>query len=165
MSKITKQITINAPAEKVWDIVADFGSISKWAPNVTNSYSTTEANGGVGAGRHCDVVGFGAIEEEIVEWKESRSLTYEVEDVGPIKSLRNESSVRGDGDRTVVTFTLDYQMKFGPLGALLDKLVAGRQLGKAAALGLAGLKHHVETGEPVDQKTKLPKSTLAAVTV
>lgn len=164
MSKLTIQVKINAPAEKVWEVVADFGSVSKWAPNVTNSYSTTEANGGVGAGRHCDVVGFGAIEEEIVEWKESRSLTYEVENVGPMKSVRNKCSVRGEGNRTVVTFTIDYQMKFGPLGALLDKLVAGRQLGKAAALGLAGLKHYLETGEPVDQKTKLPKSTLAAVT-
>ena len=54
MSKLTHQVTINAPVDEVWEVLADFGAIDKWAPPVSKSYSTTEANGGVGAGRHCD---------------------------------------------------------------------------------------------------------------
>ncbi len=53
MSTVTRQIEINAPADEVWRAIADFGGVYNWAPNVASSYSTTEANEGVGAGRHC----------------------------------------------------------------------------------------------------------------
>ncbi len=60
----------------------------------------------------------------------------------------------------MVTAFIDFQMKFGPVGALLDKLVLRRQFRKVMALGLGGLKYHVETGEVVG--TKLPKGALEA---
>ena len=50
MSKLTHQVTINAPVDKVWGVLADFGAIDKWAPPVSKSYSKTEAKGGGGAG-------------------------------------------------------------------------------------------------------------------
>ena len=67
MSKVTRQIRINAPEEKVWEVLADFGGVYRWAPAILSSYATTQASGGVGEGRHCEVAGFGGIDEEIVE--------------------------------------------------------------------------------------------------
>ena len=53
MSEITRQVKINAPKEKTWEILADFGAVSNWAPAVTESHITTEAKRGVGAIRIC----------------------------------------------------------------------------------------------------------------
>ena len=92
MSKLTHQVTINASVDKVWEILADFGAIDKWAPPVSKSYSTTEANGGVGAGRHCDT-SFGALKEQIVEWEEGRSFTIDGKTILPMKYARNGFSV------------------------------------------------------------------------
>ena len=122
------QVKINAPMDKVWEVLADFGATDKWSPVISKSYSTTEANGGVGAGRHCQT-SFGALKEQIVEWEEGRSFTIDGKTVLP--------------------------MKFATVGALLDKLVLRREFRKALTQGLAGLKYHVETGEVVG--TKLPE--------
>lgn len=165
MTQVSRQIKINAPKEKVWEVLADFGGVSNWAPTVVSAYSTTEANGGVGAGRHCEVKGFGSIEERIPEWDEGHSYSYDVVDgvPAPMKYIRNTVSVRPDGDGTLVRFALEFQMKFGPLGALLERLAIRPQMRKTLAVSLAGLKHHAETGEVIGEDTELPASALAAV--
>ncbi len=66
---------IDASVQKVWEVLADFGDVYRWAPSVTNSYSTSENNNGLEASRHCDIAGFGGIEEYITEWNEGRDFT------------------------------------------------------------------------------------------
>ena len=78
MSSMTYEIHVDAKPDHVWGIVADFGNIYKWSPGVKYSRSTSEASGGVGASRHCDLLPFGSVEEDILEWKEGESLTIEI---------------------------------------------------------------------------------------
>ena len=162
MSTVTKQTKINAPANEVWGAIADFGGVYKWAPNVASSYSTTDANGGVGAGRHCEVPGFGGIDEEIVEWKEGHSYKYQVENIGPIGKLVNEWSVTSDGNNSLVTTNVSYRMRFGIIGALMDKLMVRRSIRKAMAQSQAGLKSYVETREPMATPTPVGIADKAA---
>ena len=70
----------------------------------------------------------------------------------PLKRNVVDFTVETDGDGTLVSVSPDYELKFGPLGVLMDKLFAGRQFRNGMAEMLAGLKHHVETGELVDDK-------------
>ncbi len=44
MTKLIKEIEIDARSERVWEVLADFSSVSNWAPTITESRSTTEAN-------------------------------------------------------------------------------------------------------------------------
>ncbi len=164
MTQISKQIRIDAPKDKVWEILADFGGVSNWAPTVVSAYSTTEANGGVGAERHCEVKRFGSIEERIPEWDEGRSYSYDVVDgvPAPMKYIRNTVSVCLDGDGTLVRFALEFEMKFGPVGALLERLAIRPLMRKTLTESLAGLKHHVETGEVIGEDTELPAVVTAA---
>ena len=46
-----------------------------------------------------------------------------------------------------MSVTADYKLKFGPVGALMDLLFAKRQFQQAFDGMMAGLKHHIETGE------------------
>ena len=164
MKQVSRQIKINARKEKVWEVLADFGGVSNWAPTVVSAYSTTEANGGVGAGRHCEVKSLGSIEERIAEWDEGRSYSYDIVDgvPAPMKYARNTVSVRPDGDGTLVIFALEFEMKFGPVGALLERLAIRPLLRKTLTGTLAGLKHHVETGEVIGEDTELPAVVTAA---
>ncbi len=162
MSTVTRQVEINVPADEVWRAIADFGGVYKWAPNVASSYSTTEANGGVGAGRHCEVPGFGGIDEEIVDWKEGHSYKYQVENIGPIGKLVNEWSVTSDGDNSLVTTSASYRMRFGLLGALMDRLMVRRSIRKAMMQSQSGLKGYVETREPMAMPTPVRTAGEAA---
>ena len=57
MTTLTREVRINAPKEKVWDILADFGNIYLFNPGVPKSYLTSDQQVGVGTTRHCDVAG------------------------------------------------------------------------------------------------------------
>ena len=153
MTTVSRHIEINASADEVWEAIADFGGVYKWAPNVSSSYSTTEANEGVGAARHCEVAGFVGIDEEIVDWEEGQGYKYQVENIGPIGKLVNEWSVTSDGENSVVTTNVSYRMKFGIMGALMDRLMVRRSIRKAMAQSQAGLKGYVETREPMAMPT------------
>lgn len=78
MKTLSYQISIDAAPEKVWQIIADFGGVYKYSPGVRSSHSTSEANGGVRASRHCDLLPAGTLEERIVEWNEGEGYALEI---------------------------------------------------------------------------------------
>ncbi len=165
MPEITRQVKINAPKEKTWEILADLGAVSNWAPAVTESHMMTEAKRGVGAIRSCDHTQMGNIEEEIVAWEEGTSLSYDVIKglPMPMKSLNNTWSVSGEGAESMVTLTMNFGMKFGPLGALMAALAVRRLMHKEMGLNLAGLKQYLESGEVVSAASDVSEGSLAAV--
>ena len=76
---ITRKVTINAPKQKVWEALADFGNVFKLSPNLKKSYLTSDQQEGIGATRHCDFVNMGAqVEERIVEWDEGESIKIDI---------------------------------------------------------------------------------------
>ena len=82
----------------------------------------------------------------------------------PMKSLNNTWSISAEGDGSVVTLTMDFGMKFGPLGALMAALAVRRMMHKEMGLTLAGLKQYVESGEVVSAVSEVSEGSLAAVT-
>lgn len=164
MSKLTSQVRINAPREKVWEVLADLGGIYKWNPGVSRSYSTSESNGGEGATRHCDLQPGGYLEERAMDWREGEGFTIDVYESNlPLKRNVVKFAVSPEGAGTVVTLTADYRLKYGPLGALMDALIVRRQYQKGFDDLLAGLKQYVEAGEAEAEGSKLPESAFAAV--
>ncbi len=162
MKKIEATVTIDASADKVWDAIADFSGVSKWAPGITKSYSLSDSNGGPGAARHCDIAGFGGIDEVVTAWEDGKFFQYEVTAVGPVGPSKSLWSVTPEGSKTKVYANLEYTMRFGPLGAFLHAVMVKRKMQDSMKKALAGLKHYIETGEPVDQRTRLPELVAVA---
>ena len=152
MTKITREVWIDAPRQEVWDkTMADFGSIFEWNPNVPKSYATNDIKDGLGATRHCDLGGKSSIEERITEWKAGRSLEVLITEGKGMPPFKNMPTARFDmADEkggTRVRMSLEYQIGMGPIGALMDAMMAKRQFtGNVEAL-LAGQKHFVEKGK------------------
>lgn len=168
MTQVIREIQINAPKEKVWQVLADFGGVQNYNPNVKKSYSTSKANGGVGATRHCDLTLFGAsVEEAITDWQEGRE--YSIAILGgkkspPFKTAVATLAVRDDGKGgSIVTGKFDYRLKFGPVGYLMDQMMVKPAFTKAFPKLLAGLKHYAETGEVVDSNVRLNMQPVTAV--
>ncbi len=156
MVKVEAQIVIDAPVQQVWEVLADFGAVYRWAPSVSNSYSTSESSSGPEASRHCDVVGFGGIEETITEWNEGRGFAYSVTGAGPISEGYSTWSIKPQGDKTLVYTDFRYGLRFGPIGSLMNALIIRRKAEQSLKKTLEGLKHHVNTGEQIGRDFQIP---------
>ena len=165
MSKtvISRKILINAPREKVWNALADFGNVQNMSPNIAKSYLTTEQVNGVGAERHCDFTSMGAqVEERIVEWNEGGSLKidiYERKNMPMIADILASFNLEEKDDNVILHASFEYSMSSG-LGNVMNSLVMKKMNVKSWELFIAGIKHHVETGENVDKGVHLDLSAV-----
>ena len=148
MSTFETQTTVNAPVESVWRVLADIGSISKWNLGVVESHVTTDEVEGVGAGRYCDLGGRNYLDESVVEWEPKRRLTMRIERSNlPFKRADIRFVLKQAASSTIVNVSPEYELKYGPLGRLLDLLFVRRTYRKGMEALLSGLKEHVENAE------------------
>lgn len=143
--EVRTAVTIDTSTAIVWDVLKEFGTVSEWAPTVSESYYLTAQTEGVGTGRHCHVVGFGNIEEHITDWFEGKGFAYTVSALGPF-SESNSSwwLTRIDDQTTKLEVVFSYNIRFGIFGKILHKLVMRKKLEKSLPETLAATKQHVE---------------------
>jgi uncharacterized protein YndB with AHSA1/START domain len=156
MSQLSTQVQIKAPADKLWEVLVDLDSLSQWVPDNTSPQTASQHSETMATARYYDATPFHNAEERATGWQEDHHYAYEVKNIGPIKSAYNRFSLTpvGEGE-AVLTQTLDFQMKLGPLGALMDTLVFRPQFRKQMEQSLAALKEYVEHNEVVESSVDL----------
>lgn len=164
MTRITSEIRINAPKNEVWNIIADLGAIENFHPGVTKSYYTSEVKNGVGASRHCDLLPAGSIEETATEWHEGEGYVLEVrggEGLPPFKKAHIHFTLKEDGQETVATMSLEYTLKFGLIGKLMDAWKVRPMFRTVVPRVMAGLKKYSESTETIAKAGLEPSKTAA----
>jgi hypothetical protein len=100
---------------------------------------------GVGAQRSCELVPEGRVVERVTHWQDGRALGLEVvESDWPIHYMRWLTRIEPHEGGTRITQSLEYSVKFGPFGWLLDRLVMKRKLTAALDDVFASLAKHAE---------------------
>jgi hypothetical protein len=155
MTRLTNHIIIDAPADKVWEVVGHhFDRIGEWASPVASSTGLD----GTARGRvcHTGMRLVPRVSETIVAYDETaRTLTYEVTEGMPpsVALARNEWRVTEvDGDRARVSFQAHLEVR-GLLGAIARQALL-LQVGRAGGHLLDDLKHYVEHGTPSPRKAR-----------
>jgi len=100
--KFEEEITINAPAEKVWSIIKDYGDLS-WLPAV----KSTKVDGGntKGATRVLTLNNGGTITEELKKYDDKKmSYAYKITDM----SIANTITHSGQEEKIPVLPVTDY---------------------------------------------------------
>ncbi len=165
MSTIQRSVTIDAKPHEVWPALADFGGIVTWNPGVKASKLTSTETEGTGISRECKLAPMGTVQERVIEWVEDQLLSVEIIEFKNVPAMRSAVAtfeLEPSGEQTKVTLRMDYSVGLGPLGAGMNTMMLKRQFGITCSQMLAGLKVHVETGEPVDKNTKLPVKAVSA---
>jgi ligand-binding SRPBCC domain-containing protein len=145
MRALTEQVTINAPSSEVWDALADFGGVSDWAPYMKESHLIGNIESGVGTRRSMrHSLGF-RFEEKVTAWQDEQGYSFDVFRAPfPMTDVHESwKTGRSNGYATVTTH-VEYDMKLGALGQLLDWLLVRFIVRREMRSGLRGLKHHVE---------------------
>jgi mxaD protein len=97
---VTKTITINASADKVWNAVKDFDALNTWHPAVEKDQIVEGTNNTVGAVRLLSLKGGGTIKEKLLRFDPAHhSFSYAiVEGVIPVSNYRSRLVVKSAGE-------------------------------------------------------------------
>ncbi len=159
--RLFASVCVEAPAEVVWARLARLEDIRLWSEAVLDARCEGALSRGVDAERTCDLRGGITIRERWLVWNEGRSFIYEGVGIPLVARATNEWTVQPEGDQTLLISQAEVVLKGGPLGRLLEPIVA-YQLNRIGPRTLAAFKYLVEHGEsPPVKHAKLPRVAAA----
>lgn len=146
MATIYNEILIGAPVEKIWDALSTIDRLDKYDPTVRKSIALTTSTSGIGAIRKVDMLdGKNWFEEKVTEFSPNEALTFELTACSfPIHELRHSYSFEKNGNEVRVKQVMQYKVKFGWVGRLLDALMIRKQSDAGIKKFLFGLKSYAE---------------------
>ena len=144
MADIDRSRTIAADLQAVWDVLADFGSISSWADNVDHSCILVQGNEPLGSTRRVQI-GRTTLVETITEFDPLRAIAYDVDGLPKrVRRFANRWTVRSTGNgATRVVLTSTVEIGSGAVKKLAERTVCRVQL-RQSDIMLAGLAHRLE---------------------
>ena len=146
MAVLHHEIHIAAPPETVWAVLADLTAVRHYNPLVQSARYTSKNKSGIGASRRCELKPNGFTEERVDAWEQGKLLGIELTDSSwPIASMRWQTTLQSTGSGTSMRQEMNYRLKFGPVGRLLDALVLRRKLTADINEIFAAFKAHVES--------------------
>src|SRR5215475_13829291 len=146
MTKLYNEIVINAPLESVWEILSSVDQLQNYDPTVQRSKATTRNNTGVGASRRVDMKdGEHWFEERTTLCRPNEALQIELTACNfPIDGLRHSYTFEHQSGQTKVKQVMEYDVKYGVLGKLMDALVLRKRTDVGIKKFFAGLKEYAE---------------------
>ena len=147
MTTLHNEIIINAPIEKIWAALSSIENLDKFDPTVKKSTAVSTEKSGLGAKRKVDMLdGKNWFEEQCTLWKPNEALAYELTACSfPIHNLKHTYSFETLGSQTKVKQVMEYTVKFGLLGKLMDSLMIRKQSDSGIKKFFTGLKSYSET--------------------
>lgn len=151
----SKQITVNVPANKVWDITGhDFANIGEWATAVSHSEAIDKlpsVNNSPVGGRLCDTT-LGQVSEEFTSYDEAKkTFSFKgVFDSVMFKSIVNTTKVTKIDDNTSEV-KISPAIELSMLGTIMSPMIK-MKLNKTIDELLNDLKYYAEHGKPSPTK-------------
>lgn len=145
VATVSRSRRIAAPPRAIWDLLADFGALSSWAPNVDHSCLLEHGPAGpVGTSRRVQV-GRNTLVERITDIEAPVSLGYRIEGLPrQLRRVVNRWELRPAGpDHTDVTLTGTVEIGANPLARLAERVMC-RLMAKQSDSMLDGLADRME---------------------
>jgi ligand-binding SRPBCC domain-containing protein len=147
MTVMENSIRIDATLEEVWSVLASLDALDRYDPGVAKAEIVSDVKEGPGAARRCELKPGGWFKERISAWKPNEALAFELyECTLPVRRLKHTYTLVSEGGGTVVRQRMEYELKFGALGRLLDAFVVRRKWNAGIRGFFGGLKRYVEDG-------------------
>lgn len=145
MTTIRHEILATCSTAHVWALLSDLEAVGRYNPGVRRATIEGEQRTGVGARRSCELVPRGRVVERVTHWEDERAVGLELDEHDwPVDFMRWVTRVEPHPGGTRITQSLEYRVKFGPIGWLLDRVVMKRKLRANLDAVFASLVRHAE---------------------
>ncbi len=147
MAILQNEITINASLESIWKQLSDVALLDAYDPTIKKSELLSTEKTGLGAKRKVHMLdGKNWFDEKITVFKPQEALTYQLTACTfPIKSLQHSYRFERIGDQVKVLQTMEYEVKFGLLGKLMNAVILKKQFDSGIKKFFSGLKAYAES--------------------
>lgn len=148
MNTLKNNTVINASMEKVWHLLADVSLLGDYDPTIKSCTCISQNTTGPGAKRRIEMLdGKNWFEERVLAYEQNKTLVYQLTACSfPIKGLQHSYTFESIGGNSIrVSQTMEYSVKFGLIGKLMNLLMIRKQFDTGIKKFLTGLKEHAET--------------------
>jgi Polyketide cyclase / dehydrase and lipid transport len=140
MTIISHRLETSASPAALWRNLSNLTRVQTYNPSVVSARLQGEQRSGVGTLRECEVKPKGAVLERVNHWEEGKAIGLEiVKSDWPITSMSWITRIEPNGRGSTLSQQLQYEMKFGPFGRLLNALIMKRNISRNVDLALRGL--------------------------
>ncbi|MBQ4848106.1 SRPBCC family protein [Pseudoalteromonas sp. MMG005] len=152
-----KSLKVNIPAHKVWQVLADFSGIEKFATTIKSSSIVGNKTSGLGAKRKCTFDNNSSLVEEVIDYQEGQGYRMVISDHSlPLESMYAEMKVKAiDENTSEIYMSADFVVKGGVFGKLVGHMLMRPMMKGVFTKVMSGLAYYTVTGERVDKT--LPK--------
>ncbi len=143
---VSRTGTVRAAAPEVWEVLADFGALARWVPDVDHSCLLHGGAPGPGTVRRVQI-GRSTLLEAVTAWSPREHLAYDITGLPPaLRHVTTDWRLRSVDGSTEVTVTTTVDAGPRPPQQLVARLVA-RRFARAADSMLAGLGAALTSGD------------------
>lgn len=154
MIRFSRSLTISASPTSVWNVLERFMQIDEFAPLIASVDALTSGDIGVGSQRRCHFEDGNSLVEEVTDWRPGQSYRVQLSDFAPMPLRQAAAEIRitpAEPGKTRVVWSMEYQVKFGPLGWVLGQTMMKLMMRKVLDANLRGLADRA-TSPQVDMK-------------
>ena len=150
--EVSTSVVIDIPREQAWAKLRDISLPHNYVPGIVKTEIVSDNTEGIGASRYVYRNARSYIQETVEEWNEGHGFLIRLhkgdKPAPPFKLawFRYQLDDQGE-DRTLFTASMIFELPWGPLGAFLEKRMAGI-VKKTIADVACSMKLFYETGEP-----------------
>lgn len=152
-TEATYSIPLHMPLNEAWMKLRDLTQAPNYVPDLTGCELHPGPIDGIGASRRVFQKSGRWLDETVTSWQEGTGFVIRLHQgekgaPGPFRTAHFRYQLTPKGDVTELTTSMSYDLRWGPLGRLLDKLLLKKALGKAVARIAKNQKKYYETGVP-----------------
>ncbi len=147
-------LKVNIPAAQIWQVLADFSSVERFATTIKTSPIVSDITSGLGTKRLCTFNDGSSLVEEIIDFQDGQGFNMELSEFSlPLKSMFAKMSVKAiDENSSELYMSADFVVKGGPLGWVMGQLIMRPVMKGVFKQLLTGLAYHCVTGKRVEEK-------------
>ncbi len=151
---VEKTMRFKVTAEKAWETIDAYGAIEKFSPTVKSSPIINGIDTGLGSKRKTVFYNADSLIEEIIGYEKGNNMTVKVlNPSSPLKSSVAKMIIKKiDGETSDLTFSMDFEVKWGPLGWLIGNIMLRPVLKGIFKKQVLGWAYHAMTGKSVGDK-------------
>lgn len=143
-----RHLEIDARPETLWAVLGRFMHIDELAPAVTSVDALTQGADGVGSKRRCHFENGTSLVEEVTSWTENKGYSVRLSEMDAMPLTEAHAAIAIEpllGHRARVVWSMDYRVKYGPLGWLMGQTLMKMMMGRVLDDNLEALAEKVQS--------------------